>query len=472
MPTDREAMEYIKRGLERGIPHDKLKETLRSAGFGVGGETYKPPPDIAEPPPSGAPPEVESMQAAGSDYAVQQQEKEGMGMAAGALLGGLGGEAMGARLIPRVAATAPRIIRMLATGGRIAPEIVGEYAGTYGGGRAAGMTPEEASSAAKVSAGAGMIGRTVARVGTRIAGRAAGMRTDTVKAGMEDPTLLREPGPQAELEQAQRMGAQLEAQRAEITPYHRGYQKVLGEKADVRVDGNDILDVFQKNIAGLDNKPSVAADREVRRMAEKFIDRLGPDSKISLAELDDYIRQEFTKPLVGQYARETEAVAAKRMMDVRAGLTDYLYKQIGEGAAPAQGLAGRAIKTRESVENVFDLGKESKPTGTAAERIRGILGESGEAQKNRAVLRAYDDEYGTHHLENAKQLAMSREWTGKQMEDALAVDSALQPTRPGFVKGTARHFARGGARIARVAGPITASVTAGLQGRKKKKPTP
>ena len=471
MPADplssKEAMAaFIQRARAAGKTDDEIRRFVAQKR---GGEPYTPPSGISEPAPSGVPREVEEMRAAGGRAEQQQMLKEGALMGIGALTGGIGGEAAGMRLIPRVAAEAPRIIRMLATAGRIAPEIAGEAAGTYAGGRVAGMPPEQAGKAAQLSAGAGLVGRTVARVSTRLAGRAASMSPETVQAGIEDPRLLRAPEPEAELMQARRLGAQLEAQRAEITPAHAAYQEQLAQRSAVRVDGNDILDVFQKNIVGRDNKPSLVADREVRRMAEKFIDRLGPDSKISLAELDDYIRQEFTKPLVGQYAKESEAVAAKRMMDVRQGLTDYLYGKIGPGAAPKQAIAGRAIRTREAVENVFDLGKEARPTGTAAERIRTINSGSGEAQKNRAVLAAYDEQYDTHHLKDAKRLAMQREWQGKDLETAYAIDSALQPTRPGFVRGIALPVARGGARIARVAGPITAGVTAGTQAERRKK---
>jgi hypothetical protein len=471
MPADplssKEAMAaFIQRARAAGKTDDDIRRFVAQKR---GGEPYTPPPDIAEPPPSGMPREVEEMRAAGSRAEQQQILKEGALMGIGGLAGGVAGEAAGMALIPRVARTAHTIKRILATAGRIAPEIAGEAAGTYAGGRLAEVPPEAAEEAAMISAVGGLAGRTIARVGTRFAGRAASMRPETVQAGIEDPSLLRAPEPDAELAQAQRLGAQLEAQRAEITPAHAAYQKQLASKGDVRVEGNDILDVFQKNIAGRDNKPSLAADREVRRMADKFIDRLGPDSKIGLAELDDYIRQEFTKPLVGQYAKESEAVAAKRMMDVRRDLTDLLYDKVGPGAAPAQGLAGRAIRTREAVENVFDLGKETRPTGTAAERIRGILGDSGEAQKNRAVLTAYDEQYGTRHLEDAKRLARQREWQGKDLETAYAIDSALQPTRPGFIRGLALPVARGGARIARVAGPVTSAIVAGTQAERRKK---
>lgn len=203
-------------------------------------------------------------------------------------------------------------------------------------------------------------------------------------------------------------------------------------------------------------------------MADKFIDRLDQNSTISLGELDDYIRQEFTKPLVGQYARESEAVAAKRMMDVRQGLTDYLYSKVGPGAAPSQGLAQRAISVREAAENTFPVGTRSKPSGAGAEKIRNIRAATGDAQKNREVLQAYDEEYGTNLLHEAERLSMQREWNSDDLVNAYMVDSALQPTRPGFVKGVALPVARVGARATKMIGPVAA----GVSGYRKRKRIP
>lgn len=570
MPTDREAMEFIKRGTAQGIPPDQLKTTLRKAGFAVGGEAYTP---IAEPPPSGLPAEVEEMRAAGSKTATRQQEKEGIGMAAGALLGGLGGEATAARFIPRVAKEAPRIIRMLGGAARLAPEVAGEMAGTYGGGRLAGMSPEAAGEAAKFSAGTGLAGRTVAHIGTRVAGRAAGLRPETVQAGIDDPRILRAPEPDAELTQARRLNAQLESQRAEVTPYHRAYQEeFLGPSASRQVDLREYANMLRGQIKGEAHPASRAADRTLAAMADRLegisqragrpvlIDlntvepsalpqsvdvpitgriptpersSLPPDyltggvvqpelptpptisgsartartppeldpsvapdiqlpragsrvvtpgsgatpeelgggqpATISLGDLDAWIRANLTDPLRGAYTKGSEAVLAERLMAARTAMSESLYERLGRGASSAQKLAGRAIKTREAVENVFDLGTEARPTGTAAERIKGILGDSGEAQKNRAVLAAYDEEYGTHHLADATRLAQSQEWQGKDFSKAIMIDSVLQPTRPTFVQSMALPVARGGARVTRVAGPATAAVTAGTQAEKRKK---
>lgn len=466
---------------------------------------------------------------------LDEDTKQGVAMAAGGFLGGAAGEAIGAG-IPAAAATAPRIVRIASGIARAIPEAAGEFFGTGLGGQLTGMSPEEAAKAGGFAAAAGMAGRGIVRAGTRLAGKAAGMRPETVKAGIENPRLLNAPEPDAELMMARRLNAQLEQQAAEITPEHADFQAMLNApverratppvtpaesamlrresdvlrtapgatdaenniragqkgrafetpptpeelakargmpsgpllKRDERVSGNDILDIFQQHVTGRDNRAARAADREVQTMALKFIKRLGQDDSMSLGELDDYIRQEFTKPLVGQYARESEAVSAQRMMDLRASLTDYLYGKVGKGAAPAQAMARKAISTREAVENVFSLGKESRPTGAAADKIRGIMGDSGEAQNNRAILKAYDEQYGTHHLDNAIRLARQREWQGASAAEAVAIDSVLQPTRPGFVKGLALPVARSGARMARVTGPLAAGAAGMVRAKSKK----
>jgi hypothetical protein len=427
-----------------------------------------------------------------------------------------------------------------------------------------------------MAGGAGLVGRTIAHVGTRVAGRAAGLKPETVQAGIDDPSLLRAPAPDAELAQAQRLGAQLEAQRAEITPYHLAYEsEFLGPHRDMRLNANRLAGMIRSKISGGVHPGERSADAVLRRMADdlegivreapsritlrpsvKPVRAAAPDmtepfsvgerrrtvisggitpeemggavepsgapvyhgtltrrdattpqemaprdlypeevnlppeptitrevrtartptelggatpDEITAGRLDKWISTNLTDPLKGAYARPGDAVLANRLKEIRGALAESLYESLGPGASPVQKLAGRAIRTREAVENVFDLGAEARPTGTAAERIRGILGESGEAQKNRAVLAAYDEEYGTRHLKDAQRLAMQQEWQGKDLSKAMMIDSVLQPTRPGFVQSIALPVARGGAKITRVAGPVTAGVTAGTQSERRKK---
>ena len=476
------------------------------------GRGYSAPEGLNEPPPSGTPAEFDLMRNAGNESEQNQMLLEGSLMGIGALAGGVGGEALGARLIPKVGMEAPRLIRLLATAGRIAPEITGEAAGTYSGGRLAGMPHEEAKNAALVSGGAGLVGRTIARVGTRVAGRFAGMRPETTQAGIDNPALLNAPEPDAELAQAHRLRAQLDAQAQEITPYHRAYQdEFLGPLKNAKLDVKSYADIIRSQITGGDHPSIRSADRALETLANRLEGRAIPNppevvqigesrysqptkrfqnpsgehvmgrymvdktlpptssGKMEAGAVDAWIRENLTDPLHGAYTRGSEAIMAERLMKIRAAMADKLYTSLGPGAGSAQELAAHQISVREAAENTFPVGTKAKPVATGAERIRTIMSDTGEAQKNRAVLAAYDEEYGTHHLEDAKQLAMQREWQGKSMEKALAIDSVLQPQRPGFVRGAALPVARTGARIARVAGPITASVVAGTQAEKKKR---
>jgi hypothetical protein len=402
---------------------------------------------------------------------------------------------------------------MFAGAGKIVPEIAGEAAGTYAGGRYSGLSDEEAKQAATMAGGAGLVGRTIAHVGTRVAGRAAGLKPETVQAGIDDPRLLRAPEPDAELAQANRLNAQLEAQRAEITPYHDIYNKeFLGPLKDATLDVKSYADIIRSQITGGDHPSIRSADRALETLANRLEGRAIPNApevtqigesrysfpvnrfsqkpsesavmgrymvdktlpptssgRMAAGDVDAWIRENLTDPLRGAYTRGSEAIMAERLMKIRGAMAERLYASLGPGASSVQKLAGRAIRTREAAENVFDLGAEVKPTGTAAERIRGILGDSGEAQKNRAVLAAYDEQYGTRHLKDAQKLAMQQEWQGKDLSKAMMIDGVLQPTRPGFIQSIALPVARSGARVTRVTGPVTSAVVAGTQSERRKK---
>ena len=124
------------------------------------------------------------------------------------------------------------------------------------------------------------------------------------------------------------------------------------------------------------------------------------------------------------------------------------------------GPGARMLTTREAAENTFGTGTEAKPSAQGAEAIRGIRSNNGVAQKNRAVLKAYDEQYKTDFLRRATKLSMQREWSGDFLSDAYAIDSILQPHRPSFVRGVARPLARAGARATPFAGPAGAGTSA------------
>jgi hypothetical protein len=202
-------------------------------------------------------------------------------------------------------------------------------------------------------------------------------------------------------------------------------------------------------------------------MAERFMQRVGPDGKVSLGELDAYVRESFTDPLRGAYTRGSEQELATRLMDVRRDITGLLYSAIDPSAKQLQVTTQQAIGKRQAVENVFGLGTEAKPSAAGAEKIRGIRGNTGQAQQNRAILEAYDAEYGTNFLQRARELSMQREWAGSAAEDAVTIDNilVLRQRRPGAIKGASRFLAKQGARVTnRYAGPVAAGATAAFEG--------
>lgn len=459
--SSKEAMDrFIQRAREAGQTDDQIREFVQKKRA----ERQLPPPFDPRNPPSA---EQADWNARVADFYKQldRDTKIGVASASGAMLGGALGEAVGAA-IPAAARTAHIIPRMISAGMRALPEAIGEFTGAGYGAEVAGASPSEARNIGAWSAGGGMVGRTVVRAGTRFLGRMAKVRPETVRAGIEDPTLLREPGREAELEQAQRMGALLENEP--ITPAHKDYQAMLATKVNDRVDATPVLDAFVAQITGNDNASARAADRQVQIMADRFLRRVGKDGKISLGELDSYIRENFTKPLVQAYSRESEAETAKRMMNIRQGLTDYLYGQVGPQAAPAQSMAASALRKSETVANVFNMGTETRPSATGAERIMTINSDSAQAQLDRQVLQAYDNEHGTNLYGDAIRLSQQRELGATDMAAATAIDSALQPTRSTFVQAAAVPFMRGGIRTARVAGPVSAAGTAFVRAKSNK----
>lgn len=420
---------FIQRARSAGKSDDEIRIFVRQKR-----NAYTPPPDIAEPA-GGLPADVQAMQPAAERARFNRQLGQGAAMSAGALIGG--GMFSGAL-----------------------PQVAGEIVGAYTGGRLTGVPRQEAATGAVLGGGAGLVGRGLVAGGTRLAGKMAGIQSGTVKAGMRDPSLLKPAAVDAELQLARQLESSTGVQAGKTTPYHADYQKMLAVKASDRIDATPIIESFTKQITGGDHPTLRAADRQVQSMGERLLKRIGPDGKIGIGELDTYIRENFTKPLNVAYSRESEAETARRLMAVREDLTAKLYTAVGPEAAPAQSFTQRALRTREAVENTFGMGTKAKPSAQGAEAIRGIRSNTGSAQKNRAVLQAYDAEYGTDFLGKAERLSMQREWSGDTLAEAYAIDSILQPQRPSFVRGLARPFARGGARTTKYAGPTAAAAAA------------
>ena len=419
---------FIQRARVAGKSDDEIRAFVKQKR-----SAYTPPPDIAEPAGEKLPADVAAMM----PNRARERKAEGqtLAMAAGGMLGGLAG------------------------GSGVLLPIAGEMLGTYAAGRFTGVPNNEAAASSLLAGGGGLVGRGIAYGGTRLAGKMAGIGKDAVKGAIRDPSLLKQAAPDAELQMAKQLESSTEIQAGKTTPYHADYQKMLATRANDRIDASPLLDAFTNQMSGADHPILRAADRQVQGMADRFLKRVGADGKIGIGELDAYIRENFTDPLKGAYARGSEAETVKRLMAVRGELTDNLYGAVGPEAAPAQAFTQRALGKREAVENIFSTGTPSKPSGTGAEKIRSIRSNTGEAQKNRAVLAAYDAEYGTDWLGKAQRLSMQREWGGDNLSEAYAIDSILQPQRPSFVRGLARPVARLGARATKYVGPVSAAAT-------------
>lgn len=421
---------FIQRARSAGYGDDDIRAIVKRKRA-----AYTPPPDIAAPP-SNLPADVQAMQPAAEGSTMNRQLGQGSAMAIGALTGG-----------------------MLGGSGTLLP-MAGEMFGTYAGGRLSGVPEKEAAGSALMAGGAGLAGRGIAYGGTRLAGKMAGIKPQAVKTAIRDPSLLKQAAPDAELQLARQLESNTEIQAGKITPSHQDYQSMLAIKANDRIDATPVIEAFTNQITGADHPILRAADKQVQSMGERLLKRIGPDGKIGIGELDAYIRENFTDPLKGAYTRGSEAETVKRLMAVRSELTDKLYRAISPQAAPAQAFTQRALTKREAVENTFGMGTNAKPSSQGAEAIRGIRSNTGSAQKNRAVLQAYDAEYGTDFLGKAERLSMQREWSGDALSEAYAIDSVLQPQRPSFVRGLARPVARAGARATKYAGPTTAAAAA------------
>lgn len=431
-PQDREA--FLKWAMTvKGVPKEQAFAELAAHEKSI-------PQPLREPPVDPVKQELEQIK-----YGPGRKEEAKRGIQAGAM-------ALGAMIGGPLAETylAP------ALGGAVASTL-GEFAGGAGAGMLTGVPPKEAIQGGALGATAGLAARGLAYGGTRLAGKMAGVSKEGVKAAINDMRLLQRPSDSAELDMAKGIGYETQKQAGITTEPHAYYQDLLASKSGTRIDAAPILDSITNSISGADVPAKRTADKALELMADRFTKRVGPDGKIGLGELDDYIRQNFTDPLKGAYTRGSESEFYGRLMDIRKELVNHLYNALGPGAAPSQEMANRALTTREAVENTFSTGTPAKPSGSGAEKIRAIRSNTGEAQKNREVLAAYDAEYGTNLLQKARNLSIQREWTGDAQADAYAIDSVLQPRRPGFVRGLARPVARFGARVTKGAGTTAAA---------------
>lgn len=344
--------------------------------------------------------------------------------------------------------------------GSLPAETIGTGGGIYTGGRLTQVPPKEAAlNAGLGGAGALAIGAG-ARGLTRLSSRMAGISPEARAAAESDPTVLNRPSNQAELDLARRVEANTDIQGSRTTQPHTDYNWMLGQKATTRVDAYPILDAFFQQVSGGDHPILRASDKQVIGMADRFTKRVGSDGKISLGDLDAYIRENFTDPLKGAYSRGSEAETVKRLMSVRGDIASHLYQSIGPGAASAQATTSDMLGKRAAVENTFNLGTKERPSSTGAERIRGINANTGQAQVDRDVLKKYDEAYNTNLLPQALRLSYQREWTGNDLTKAYAIDSALQPQRPGFIRGLALPVARGSVRVQKFAGPVAGGAIA------------
>lgn len=438
-------------GLQKNQPREVILEALRRAEV----QSNK----IS--PPGEADFRQAYMELVPSQEKQRERERQAEAMAIGGAMGGAGAEA----------AFGPYV-------GKAAAATLGEFTGTVVGGKTTGVPTQEAMKIGALAGTAGLVTRGVGHGLTWLTSKGAGIPSDALAAARQNPELVNPPrtvnpdgsivnsvDQNAELSLARQLHENTKIQAGETTPHHEAYQLMLGPRINDRVDATPIVDTFQKYISGADVPEKATADKAISRMAQKFIDRIGPDNKISLGDLDNYIRENMTDPLHGSYTSGRESEFYGRLKNIRGELTDYLYGSIDKQAAPAQEMASRSLNSREAVENTFRMGTDARPSAAGIEKIRSIRANTGESQLNRDLLARYDAEHGTNFLNKAKNLSIRRDWNFTAQQEAAAIDAVFQPTRPGLVKGVSLPLTKLGLRATPMAGYTAAGGAAYLAPR-------
>lgn len=455
MPTDREAMEYLRRGAAQGIPPEQLRETLRAAGFPVELATAKketyPFPEPEEIRETGfrtvAPGRIEYGEP--RPDASLGEAARGFGTLVSNVILPVAGMEFGGGLIPKALIKArPVIGGIIRAGARALGAGAGEEAARVAGGEKPSL-----HRGLRTARNVGLIEGTIRGAGY-LAARAGGVEPAAATLAQDDPSLLRR-APASEYAAAAKDIAKTSVPP---TAEHAAYTQLVRAKGNV--DGNVYVDrILNKLRANVDEPTARLIETKTFNLADKLSQRLGPDGSISAESLDDWIRINISEPAARVYEKGAGTAWQERLAALRNDLTPKLYQDIGGGAAELQKAASVKIGKEQAARAVFPEQTAARPNLQTPTYLRQVLKDTDLGHQVRERLKGLDEVAGTNHLERVEDLAMRSSWTAAEkaeVEDILANVPAIAYERVGLVRAGARKVARGLTRAARPAGRVTA----------------
>lgn len=358
---------------------------------------------------------------------------------AGAILGGMGGRALGGALGPV---------------GRAVTQAGGEALGMFGGvlgaqgATGAELDPKQAALAAGM-VGAASLGTSSLAYG---GGRAGGVSSKAASAAVGRPGFAAKVPAEAEHALSVKM-----AETAKAMPKTQGridIEKMIDahDAAGKRIDA---LQAWSQALSQAGTKTGVhpankAADTAMKDVADRLFERLLQEDaggQLTAKQFDKVIREEFTTHLRKELlpgGPHGGSVTAGRLASLRGDLQEMLYNSLGSGAKEAGQQAAGALRSREALLKYFGGDEFGAPRLSTPGRVAAAA-----APANRSgptllkKIQAFDEVNGSDLTGEVIRLAQKREWGPAEERTANYISSVLQMSKGGVgTVGALRNLTR------------------------------
>lgn len=387
---------------------------------------------------------------------------------AGAVLGGMGGRALGAAV--------PSAI------GRVALSSAGEGAGAF-----LGALGTQAASGEPLDYGrAGTVGLTqtglsaAQSAGTYAMGRSTGIKAPAAAAAMGRPGFAARVPQEAPMNLAGEVAET--AANVPLSPGRVRLQSMIAahDEAEKFIDNKKILDAMERAMPRGQNAEAVAARRllrkDIRRIKAEIAQTSASNKHTDQGQYFPYVpptrrkgTEGMTYPMTAfetdQLIQESLTSAVKKELEGKVGGTAYkaarararnlaaqeMYRRLGKGAAEAGEEAHQALLARESVQKTFPTDALDIPTPSAASRVVQAGSDVGTSAPVLAErLKRMDEAFGTSTWAKVQELGFKLQWGPKDQQAANIIADTLNlprgRTSPGYLKTFFRFLARQGVR--------------------------
>lgn len=400
------------------------------------GREYTAPPDIAEPPPSGLPSEVEEMRAAGGKTTMQQAEKFAVPFVTTAIGGALGG-------LPGAMAGAGA--GELITGVRKREGRIGLAPGT-----------EERAVQSAVLAG---VGEGVARLGIRGLGYLGRIKQKAItpvlrKGPIATIRAISKPGEYAERDAAL---AAAEATGKQAPALHEAEAALTDldarlATAHARPSRQVVVDKINEMLTKR-GQPANPEEAAANRSLERFKGFV-PQFK-SASSMHDWLTR-IRVPIQEQLGKAGAPIHKEDLIELQHFVREYRDRLLGGAASPgakAFAKASRQIQSAKELRAMF-LDQRGNLKPGAEGTWRRVMGEKDHTF--RRALESYDELTGQKLTQQATELAQRRAWNPEDSGNAVFILS--------IIARAISLVARGGAKTIAVIRPGVAPTVAGAFG--------